>query len=95
MRAVLFATVTIAAGLAGAALADQAGLQVTRVEYNGWPGCVRMASPTLELIATTEVGPRIIRFGFNGGRNEFWENPDDQGKTGGDDWRIYVMPSWQ
>jgi hypothetical protein len=89
MRALLFATVIIAAGLAGAALTDEAGLSVSRVEYNGWPNCVHVANPILELTATTEVGPRIIRFGFNGGRNEFWENPDDQGKTGGDEWRIY------
>ena len=57
--------------------------------YGGWPNCIRLSNGTVELIATTDVGPRIIRFGFVGGQNMFKEFADMIGKTGGDEWRIY------
>lgn len=66
-----------------------AQVTIEKVAYGGWPNCYRMTNGTIELIATTDVGPRIIRFGFVGGRNEFKEYPDQMGKTGGDEWRIY------
>lgn len=59
-----------------------------KVSYAGWPNCIRLANQGIELIATTNVGPRIIRFGFIGGKNIFRETPD-AGKTGGDVWRNY------
>jgi hypothetical protein len=43
----------------------------------------------VELILTTDVGPRVIRYGFVGDKNEFKEFPEMVGKTGGDEWRIY------
>ncbi len=48
-----------------------------------------MSNGTVELIATTDVGPRIIRYGFVGQDNEFKENPGDLGQTGGERWRAY------
>jgi hypothetical protein len=66
-----------------------AGVTIEKVEYAGWPNCYRMSNGVVELIATTDVGPRIIRFGFVAGRNEFGEYPDQVGKTGGDQWNIY------
>lgn len=59
-----------------------------RVEFNGWPDCVRLSNPKIEVVATTVIGPRIVRLAMLGGRNEFWEKPDDIGKTGGDTWRL-------
>ncbi|MEN3001404.1 MAG: hypothetical protein ABDI19_06135 [Armatimonadota bacterium] len=50
---------------------------------------MRLSDGVWELIATTQVGPRLIRFGFVGGQNLFWEHPEQQGKTGGSEWRIY------
>jgi hypothetical protein len=58
-------------------------------EYRGWPNCCRLSNGLIELIATTDVGPRIIRFGFVGEENEFKEYEDTAGKVGGDEWRIY------
>ena len=43
----------------------------------------------IELIATTEIGPRIIRFGFKGGQNLFKEFNGQIGTTGGDEWKLY------
>jgi hypothetical protein len=59
------------------------------VSYGGWPNCVRLATDDLELIATTDVGPRIIRLGRPGGPNLFKEFPEEMGQTGGDTWRSY------
>ena len=60
-----------------------------KVSYGGWPNCLRVSNGEIEFIATTDVGPRIIRFGFVGGKNLFKEFPDQIGKTGGDQWRNY------
>jgi hypothetical protein len=64
-------------------------LKIEQTEYGGWPHCYRVSNGKLELIATTDVGPRIIRLGVPGGPNEFKEFPELLGKTGGDEWRIY------
>ncbi len=60
-----------------------------KITYHGWPNCVRLANNTIELVVTTDVGPRIIHFGFVGGENEFATVPDQLGQTGGDVWQIY------
>ena len=62
---------------------------VTKLAYAGWPNCVRLTAGDVELIATTDVGPRILRLGFIGGPNVFKEYPEELGLTGGDTWRIY------
>lgn len=69
--------------------APSAPAEMERVSYGGWPNCIRLYNDQIELIATTDVGPRIIRVGFNGGENLFKEYPDQMGTTGGDEWRIY------
>jgi len=51
------------------------------IEYKGWKNCCRLTNGKLELVVTADVGPRIIRFGFVDGENEFL--------TGGNEWRIY------
>lgn len=59
------------------------------VEFAEWPGCVRLTNGLVEVIATTVVGPRVIRFGFVGGQNVFNVLPDTQGLTGGPDWHNF------
>lgn len=59
-----------------------------RVKYRGW-NCVRLANRQVELVVTTDVGPRVIRFGFVGGENEFKEYAEQYGLKGGRTWRIY------
>ena len=60
-----------------------------KVSYGGWPNCVRLTNGQIELIITTDVGPRVIRLGFVGGQNLFKEFADQMGKTGGTEWRSY------
>jgi hypothetical protein len=40
---------------------------IENVSYGGWPNCLRIANDEVELIVTTDVGPRVIRYGFIGG----------------------------
>jgi hypothetical protein len=61
---------------------------ISRVAYGGWPNNVRLTNDRIELIATLDVGPRIIRFGFVGGENVFKEFPEQMGKTGESEWMI-------
>lgn len=62
---------------------------IEKVSYKGWPNCLRLHNDQVELIVTTDIGPRIIRFGFVGGENEFVEFPAQMGRSGGEEWRIY------
>ena len=38
-------------------------------EYKNFGKCVRISNGEVELLATVDLGPRIIRFGFVGGKN--------------------------
>ena len=60
-----------------------------KVNYKGWPNCLRLTNEQIEVIITTDVGPRVARLGFTGQENEFKEFPDQVGKTGGDAWLSY------
>jgi len=83
------ATALLAAGALSLMLhGGVAKVSIEKVAYGGWPNCYRMSNDQIELIATTDVGPRIIRFGFVGGRNEFKEYADQMGKQGEEEWMI-------
>ena len=60
-----------------------------KYEFGGWKNCIRMTNGEVEIVVTTDVGPRIIRFAFIGDQNLFGEIKQQQGKTGGDEWLIY------
>lgn len=66
-----------------------AEVKMEKKEYGGWPNCVWLSNGQVEVVITTDVGPRIIRYGFVGGQNLLNEYKDLMGKTGGDEWRIY------
>lgn len=55
---------------------------ITRVAYGGWADNLKLSNGQIELIATLDVGPRLIRFGMVDGQNFFAELPDEMGKTG-------------
>jgi hypothetical protein len=64
-------------------------MNVQKVEYKGWPNCYRWSNGLVDLVVTTDVGPRIIRFSFIGEANEFKEYEEMLGQVGGDQWQIY------
>ena len=60
-----------------------------RISYGGWAHCLSLGDGRTEVVVTTDVGPRVMRFAIRGGRNVLYENPDQLGATGGARWRIY------
>ncbi|MGA3057296.1 MAG: hypothetical protein ABSE70_04565 [Candidatus Limnocylindrales bacterium] len=62
---------------------------IEKVNYCGWENSYRLSNDLIDLVVTTDVGPRIIRCGFVDDENEFKEYADQIGRTGGDEWRIY------
>jgi hypothetical protein len=65
------------------------GVKINKVSYGGWENCVQVKNDLVDLIVTTDIGPRIIRYGFIGKENEFCEIDSTLGLTGGDEWRLY------
>ncbi len=70
-------------------MSAQKNFRVEKINYKGWENCYRLTNSVVDLIVTTDVGPRIIRFGFVGEENEFKEYYGQMRKTGGNEWRIY------
>ena len=60
-----------------------------KISYGGWDNCIQITNGIVDLIVTTDIGPRIIRYGFVGQENEMCEVASTMGLTGGDEWRIY------
>jgi len=62
---------------------------IENIHYKNWQNCYRLFNDSIELVAVTDIGPRIIRCGFLGGENLFFEEEKTLGLTGGDEWRLY------
>ncbi|HVL53052.1 MAG TPA: hypothetical protein VM344_02190 [Vitreimonas sp.] len=62
---------------------------IDTIDYRGWANCIRLANDQIELVVTTDVGPRVIHCGFVGGGNLFKTFEATLGQTGGDEWRSY------
>lgn len=60
-----------------------------KINFEGWPNCIRLFNREIELIITTDVGPRIIRCAFIDKQNLFFVSELEKGKTGGSQWHIY------
>jgi len=64
-------------------------VSIQKQAYAGWENCMVLSNGIVDLVATTDVGPRIIRFGFCGKENEFCEMQEQIGRTGDSEWHIY------
>lgn len=73
--------------LLGAAAPVAAEVKVERVTYFNQPGCIRLSNGTVEVIVTTAIGPRVIRYGFIGGDNLLAELPEASVKTELGEWK--------
>ena len=75
-----------------------AAVTITKSPYAGWPNCYRITNGEVELIVTSDVGPRVIRYAFVGGQNIFKEFAPQMGKSGEKEWqprgghRIWMAP---
>ncbi|OQB13884.1 MAG: hypothetical protein BWY15_01512 [Firmicutes bacterium ADurb.Bin193] len=54
-----------------------AHLETEEIVHSRWGRCVRLSNGAVDLLATLDFGPRIIRFGAVGGVNEFYEDERD------------------
>lgn len=59
------------------------------VEYLGLPDCYKLTNGAVELIVTTKVGPRIVRYAFCGEDNILGEVPDAVVLTELGEWRPF------
>src|SRR5882757_9517756 len=79
-----------------------AAVNVEKIDFKGWPNSYRVTNGEVELVVTGDVGPRIIRYAFVGGRvggrNIFKEHAAEIGKSGESTWqnrgghRLWVAP---
>jgi hypothetical protein len=58
-----------------------------KVTYLNLPNCYRLSNGTVELVFTTDVGPRVLRYGFVGGENVLGECPEASVKTELGEWK--------
>ncbi len=64
-----------------AAASVEADVKVEKVRCLNQPNCYRLSNGGVEVVVTTDVGPRIIRYAFVGEENLLGETPDDIVKT--------------
>jgi hypothetical protein len=75
-----------------------AAVRIEKVAWQGWANCYRIWNGEVELIVTTDVGPRVMRYGFIGGQNLFKEFAGQLGKSGEREYqlrgghRLWVAP---
>jgi len=71
---------------------------IEQIPWGGWPHCYRVTNGEAELIVTSDIGPRVMRYGFVDGQNFLKVFEDQQGKSGEPDWqfrgghRIWLAP---
>lgn len=75
-----------------------AQVKIEKTAWQGWANCYRITNGEVELIVTSDIGPRVMRYGFVGGQNFLWEEKANLGKSGEPKWvargghRIWVGP---
>ncbi len=80
------------------AMSASAAVKIEKINYKGWPNSYRITNGEVELVVTSDIGPRIMRYAFVGGQNLFKEFTEQLGKSGEPDWqkrgghRIWAAP---
>jgi hypothetical protein len=87
-----------AASLLLLAMSADAAVKIEKTNYKGWPNSYRITNGEVELIVTSDIGPRIMRYAFVGGPNFFKEFTETLGKSGEPAWvlrgghRVWAAP---
>ena len=89
MRVCAFAALAAMGLTAMGAVGAKGEVRVEKVLYFGQPNCYKLTNGTVEVIVTTDIGPRVIRYGFVGKPNVFAEMPDDAVTTEWGTWKPY------
>jgi hypothetical protein len=64
-----------------------AATKIDKTEYAGWPNCYRLSNGEVELIVTTDIGPRVMRYAFVHGKNMFANFKEELGTIGESEWK--------
>jgi hypothetical protein len=79
-------------------LSAMAAVKIEKTNYKGWPNSYRISNGEVEVVITSDIGPRIMRYAFPGGQNLFKEFAEGLGKSGEPAWqlrgghRIWIAP---
>ncbi|MBI2681246.1 MAG: hypothetical protein HYX25_09610, partial [Candidatus Solibacter usitatus] len=41
-----------------------AAVKIDKTNYKGWPNSYRVSNGEVELVITSDIGPRVMRYGF-------------------------------
>ncbi|HVF88694.1 MAG TPA: hypothetical protein VNH22_01430, partial [Blastocatellia bacterium] len=63
-------------GLRRLSIRSGEGIALEKISYLNLPNCYRLSNEEIEVIVTTDIGPRIIRYGFIGRQNMLGELPE-------------------
>jgi hypothetical protein len=69
-----------------ASAAGDDGVKLESAAYRGWKNNLRISNGDAELLVTLDVGPRILSYRLQGGRNVFKEYAEQLGKSGESTW---------
>jgi len=75
-------------------------MKIEKVAFGGWKNCIQIDNGTIQIIVTTEVGPRVVSCGFKGKENLFFNNPAEMGTSGGKEYvgygghRLWLLRNW-
>jgi hypothetical protein len=64
-------------------------IKVNQIEYRNWKNALSVCNDTVRLIVLTDVGPRVLFYGFIDGPNEFHEVSEHAGLVGSNVFRTY------
>ena len=64
-------------------------IKIDKINFLGWENSIKLSNGIIDVVATTDIGPRIVRFGFENDVNEFNLDPKTIGLKGGDEYRYY------
>lgn len=62
--------------------------ELEKMAFMGWNNCYRFSNGVVDLIFTTDIGPRILRFGYINDHNHLKVIESQTGFTGGSQWRM-------
>ena len=57
-------------------------MSIETLTYMGLPDCIKVSNGTVDVIATTAIGPRLLFYGATGGRNVLAHFPEATKETG-------------
>ncbi len=64
-------------------------IMIKRVNYGKWGQCIELSNGLVDIVATLDFGPRIIRYGLTGKANMFFEDINDELSASGEEFEVF------